>query len=66
MKKVCDVLAEHLLALLFVSSDTQKSLLSNVVSDLVNKHGVQFKQNSFTSKLLRMMTADSVNILRNI
>ena len=37
----------------------------NVTQDLVNS-GVQFKENAFTKNLLRMMTADSVNMLKNI
>ena len=37
----------------------------NVTQDLVSS-GVQFKENTFTKNLLRMMTADSVNMLKNI
>ena len=37
----------------------------NVTQDLVNS-GAQFKENTFTKNLLRMMTADCVNMLKNI
>ena len=63
--KVCDVLAEQLKSKLFVASDNQRSKIANVVADLVAQ-GATVSQNSFTTSILRMLVADSVNMLKNI
>lgn len=57
--------AEQLRSQLFLASDCSSSKIGNVVKDLVDD-GVQFKLNDFTVMLLRMLTADSVNILKNV
>ena len=48
-----------------MASNERGSKLANVIMDLLG-NGARFKMNQFTVFLLRMMTADSVNILKNI
>lgn len=48
-----------------MSSDQNFSKVSDVVKDL-REAGVNFKMNPFTANLLKMLTADSVNILKNV
>lgn len=58
-------IANKLRAQLFLASNDQGSKLGNVARDLLEA-GVKFKMNTFTVWLLRMMTADSVNMLKNV
>ena len=58
-------MAKQLKALLFLSTDSQKSKLQPVVQDLLLQ-GVSFKQNEFTTNVIRMLTADSVNVLQRV
>lgn len=62
---VCDPIAKHAKSILFLESSNEQSKLWNVMKHLV-EDGTDIQQNDFTKSLLRMLTADSVNIMHNL
>ena len=52
-------------AMLFMASDNRESKIAVVLRDALAL-GADFKENDFNLTLMRMMVADSVNILQNI
>ena len=63
--KLSDIISNKLKSQLFIASDSQRSKNYSVIADLVSQDA-QIVQNTFTRSLLRMLTADSVNMLKNI
>lgn len=64
-KTICSELGSAIRAMLFMASDDRQSKISSVLKDVIDQ-GAEIKANDFTHKLIRMMVADSVNILNNI
>lgn len=62
---ICDNLSQMIKAMLFMASDNRQSKIAIVLKDVLSQ-GTEFKQSEFNLKLMRMMVADSVNILNNV
>jgi len=62
---ICDHLGEQVKAMLFMASDNRQSKIANVLKDVLSQ-GATFEDNLFTKSIMRMMIADSVNILNNM
>ena len=64
-KTICRELSVQMKAMLFLASDEKQSKILNVVRDLVNA-GVKIVDNSFLRSITKMLSADAVNVLRNV
>lgn len=64
LKTVCDGLSDTIKAMLFIASDNRQSKIAIVLKDVLSQ-GTEFKESEFNLGLMRMMVADSVNILNN-